>query len=227
MSVVVRAARPPQESARAFAYRVLAMYIREMLFRPGEKLVEADIAAQLGISRTPVHATFEQLAREKLLDLGPRGATVPPLRAQAIGQQLWLQQVAGAAMLGQLYRQRPGRAALEPLEDHVAAEYRMLNGPDLVQGARSTWALHAQLYGLAGLAPVFRALQSAGPDLFRLFRLAEDRRFWQYVADRHAALVQALALHRHEDACRALAQQWAVAEPLLAHCRRTAPQFFV
>ena len=77
--------RAPEESARAFAYRVLSFYIRELLLRPGEKLVETDVAQVLQISRTPVHDTFARLAREKLLCPVPRGAVVPPLDHQPCG----------------------------------------------------------------------------------------------------------------------------------------------
>ena len=44
MFTTVRTMRAPEESARAFVYRVLSLYIREMFLRPGEKLVETDVA---------------------------------------------------------------------------------------------------------------------------------------------------------------------------------------
>ena len=65
MFTTVRTMRAPEESARAFVYRVLSLYIREMFLRPGEKLVETDVAQALQVSRTPVHDTFARLEREK------------------------------------------------------------------------------------------------------------------------------------------------------------------
>ena len=65
MQTDVRSVRAPEESARAFVYRVLSTYIKEMFLHPGEKLAETDVAAELQVSRTPVHDTFSRLEREK------------------------------------------------------------------------------------------------------------------------------------------------------------------
>ena len=95
MSTMIRAVRPPEESARAYSYRVLVMYICEMFFLPGERLVEADIAAQLGVSRTPVHDTFLQLIHEKMLCTGPRSVYVPLLDPENIRQSVWMLRTTG------------------------------------------------------------------------------------------------------------------------------------
>ena len=46
MQTDVRSVRAPEESARAFVYRVLSTYIKEMFLHPGEKLAETDVAAE-------------------------------------------------------------------------------------------------------------------------------------------------------------------------------------
>ena len=74
MQTDVRSVRAPEESARAFVYRVLSTYIKEMFLHPGEKLAETDVAAELQVSRTPVHDTFSRLrAREDAAPGPPRG----------------------------------------------------------------------------------------------------------------------------------------------------------
>ena len=107
MFTALRAVRAPEESARAFVYRILSTYIREMFLRPGEKLVETDVAQELRVSRTPVHDTFARLVREKMLRPAPRGAVVPPLNADAIGQYIWMYRTTCIAVLGELYNNRP------------------------------------------------------------------------------------------------------------------------
>ena len=67
MQTDVRSVRAPEESARAFVYRVLSTYIKEMFLHPGEKLAETDVAAELQVSRTPVHDTFSRLEREEVV----------------------------------------------------------------------------------------------------------------------------------------------------------------
>ena len=46
------------------------------LFKPGERLVESDIAERLGVSRTPVREAFRQLEIEGLAENLPRRGTV-------------------------------------------------------------------------------------------------------------------------------------------------------
>ncbi|MGN0975308.1 MAG: GntR family transcriptional regulator [Gemmiger sp.] len=227
MSTIIRAVRPPEEPARSFAYRVLVFYISELFFQPGERLVESEIAAQLGVSRTPVHDTFLQLSHEKLLTVGPRSACVPLLRPDNVRQLCWMHRTTGIAVLDQLFTHRPATSALEPLERCVAAEYDMLASGSLANAARLNWEFYAELYKLAGYYPVYRALYRAGSDLYRLYRLSEDRASWQYITDQNALLVQALGMHNHEDACVALTRQFDLVEPMLEDCRRRVPQYFV
>lgn len=227
MSTVIRAVRPADEPARAFAYRVLAFYISEMFFLPGEKLVESEIAAQLRLSRTPVHDTFARLTREKLLTTEPRGVFVPLLNTDSIRQLTWMHHTTSVSVLESIYNQHPGMAALEALERLVAVEYDALASGSLARMAGCNQDFYAGLYELAGYAPVYRALHAAGPDLYRLMRLVDDHAVWQYVVDQHTALVQALALHHHEEACEALNRQFALVPPLVQEYRRRMPQYFV
>ncbi|MGN0984212.1 MAG: GntR family transcriptional regulator [Gemmiger sp.] len=226
MSTRIRAIRPPEESAREFAYRIVAMYINEMLFLPGEKLVESDIAAQLGVSRTPVHDTFVQLVREKQLVSEPRGTYVSLLQESGIRQQKWMHQTMGLAVLAVLYNERPAFQELEALERCVAEEQALLEDGRLGAAASCHWKFRAGLYHIAGYGQVYRALYAAGTDFYRLFKMADDPALWRRVVEGDSQLVQALALHSHEKACEAFNGQYALVEPLLAACRRQKPHYF-
>lgn len=224
MFTALRAVRAPEESARAFVYRILSLYIREMFLRPGEKLVETDVAQELRVSRTPVHDTFSRLVREKMLRPAPRGAIVPPLDADAILQFIWMYRTTCIAILGELYNNRP--ASLEPLERCVAAEYEALRTGAVVRMPGLQHHFFVELYRLAGHLPVLAAMEHTTPDLYRMLRMLEDGRMWTYLVDRHAALVQALALHDHEAAVAALDAEFDLFKPLLEECRFQKPQYF-
>ena len=49
---------------------------------------------------------------------------------------------------------------------------------------------------------------------------------WQYIVDRHADLVQALALHDHDAAVAALEAEYNLFDPLLEECRCRFPEYF-
>ena len=49
--------------------------IIEGIFQPGDKLVEADLQAQFGISRSPIRETFRVLEKKGLVEIIPRRGT--------------------------------------------------------------------------------------------------------------------------------------------------------
>lgn len=53
-------------------YHRLRSAILEGVFPPGRRLVEVEVAEQLGVSRTPVREAFQRLAREGLVTNKPR-----------------------------------------------------------------------------------------------------------------------------------------------------------
>src|SRR3954462_1762883 len=63
------------------AYDVVRAEILEGRLPGGLLLSEVEVAARLGVSRTPVHEAFLKLQAEELLELAPRrGAVVVPIR---------------------------------------------------------------------------------------------------------------------------------------------------
>jgi len=60
------------ESYGSFAYRVLRDRIMKLDLLPSTPIVEADIAEELEISRTPVHEAVMRLRDETLIDILPR-----------------------------------------------------------------------------------------------------------------------------------------------------------
>jgi len=71
-------------SLSASAYQDLLARLREGHLGTGERLVEADIATQLGVSRVPVRQALLQLVAEGYLVSTPRGYRVPTLSPQDI-----------------------------------------------------------------------------------------------------------------------------------------------
>jgi DNA-binding GntR family transcriptional regulator len=73
-----------QLSLSASAYEYLLARLRGGHLGKGERLVEADIASQLGVSRVPVRQALLQLVAEGYLVSTPRGYRVPTLSPQDI-----------------------------------------------------------------------------------------------------------------------------------------------
>lgn len=67
--------RHEHENHREYIYRVLHRNIIEMTLKPNTVLNEAEIAAALNVSRTPVHEALKLLAKESLVDIIPSKET--------------------------------------------------------------------------------------------------------------------------------------------------------
>ena len=55
--------------------QTLTEAISEGVFQPGDKLVEADLQSQFGISRSPIRETFRVLEKKGLVEIVPRRGT--------------------------------------------------------------------------------------------------------------------------------------------------------
>ncbi|MFC7411289.1 GntR family transcriptional regulator [Hydrogenophaga atypica] len=74
----------PQPNLGTEAYSYLLHRLRNGSIRPGERLVEADIASHLGVSRVPVRQALMRLVVEGYLVSTPRGYRIPQLQPQDI-----------------------------------------------------------------------------------------------------------------------------------------------
>ncbi len=218
--------RRPEETAREFVYRVLTNYINELMLRPGEKVMESNVAAQLGVSRTPVRATFVQLSREGMLDLSPHRANVPLLRISQIRQLCWMYRTTIEGVLGELFHRNLSHDAFDDLRLCVDEEYRALEGTYMVQMANLDREFYGRVFSLDERAPVYNAMHRAGPDLFRLYRIMEDRNVWHYIVDRHLDIVKALSARNYESAVRAMNLQFDLTEFILDETLKAVPQYF-
>ncbi|MGH2627988.1 MAG: GntR family transcriptional regulator, partial [Anaerolineales bacterium] len=68
--------RPPHPSEPKVVHRLRHLILSRQL-RPGERLVQSDLAEQLGVSRTPIREALHRLASDGLVTIAPhKGATV-------------------------------------------------------------------------------------------------------------------------------------------------------
>ena len=69
--------RDPRESGRDYALRVIKDNILALELEPGSMVSENELAAHLGLSRTPVREALMALAKVRLVDVYPqRGSAV-------------------------------------------------------------------------------------------------------------------------------------------------------
>jgi DNA-binding GntR family transcriptional regulator len=156
--------RPPRRGSGGgsrieLAYREIRARILANVWPPGHQVLEAALAAELGISRTPVRGALIRLHDEGLVDLVPRhGMRVLPLSARDM-RELYEVLSALESMAAELAaRRRPSAAALRPLEQATRDMARALTADDLDAWAAADARFHRHLLELSGNALLVQAV---------------------------------------------------------------------
>jgi DNA-binding GntR family transcriptional regulator len=160
----------------------------------GTRLVEDELAGQLGTSRAPLRAALEQLHREGLVQVQPgRGSFVKGLSVQGILDLYAVRSVLEVfAAERAAVRMQP--EDIEHLRDLVA---RMHDA--VVKGSREGFVhgdinVHRAIWRASGNERLVEMLENLVLPLTVLFRInAEKHDDWPWVVDRHRRLVEALS----------------------------------
>ena len=141
---------PDSRPAAPDAYGLILAAIDEGVYRPGDRLVESELAERLGVSRTPVREALQRLETQSLLARDGRSLIVASLDHN---------------QLAELY---VVRAALEGLAARLAAKHAT---PEEVHVLREMVEADRALIGDA------RALARAHQRFHRQIHLASHNRF--------------------------------------------------
>jgi DNA-binding GntR family transcriptional regulator len=141
------------------AYREIRARILDNAWPPGHQVLEAALAATLGISRTPVRTALIRLHDEGLVELVPRhGMRVLPLSAQDMRELYEVLTALESTAAELAARRRPAAAELRPLERATRDMARALDADDLAAWAAADARFHRHLVELSGNALLAKAV---------------------------------------------------------------------
>jgi len=175
----------------------VSQHLRDMILTgalaPGRELVEIDLSAMLGVSRTPVREALKLLAVEGLVELRPnRSARVPDLQPEAITQLF--EAIAGiegiAAELAAVRITDAELADLRALQDEMEGYHR---ATDLAPYFTINQRIHRLILGASRNKPLQEAHESlyGRAELVRRRALRTPERWDESVAE-HRAIFHAL-----------------------------------
>src|SRR5579875_904392 len=189
---------------------------------PGDRLAEGELAAALGISRTPIREALRQLSNDGLVVVLPHRGTfvraLDPLRSRQLHEaRLLLEPATARAAAARITARQLAR--LRPLLDSALNE---AEAGDMGGASVHSEAFHVTIFRIAG-NEVLLELWSRVWAEWQLFRVCAWRNKPQRpraVAAEHAALYNALAA-RDESLAAAvmtdhLAQAWSYVERFLS-----------
>lgn len=153
-------------------YDQLMQKILDMELQPFQELSEARLAAQFGVSRTPVREAFARLARRGLVDILPqRGTRVSPLSEELIAKSRFIRE-ALERPLARLAAEKltPEIAAL--LEREVALQHTFAKLGDDQSFLQSDDQFHALIAKAAGFESIWDDVREAKFHMDRVRRLS-------------------------------------------------------
>jgi len=206
-------ARP---SLREAAYEALKARILGLDLHPGQRLVERDIATELGVSRVPLREALTLLESEGLVVLVPRqGAVVAPFTRDDV-EHLFEVRENVEVLAFRLAALRRSESDLAAMRASVDAARAALDTHDDAATAAANAGFHAAVVTACG-NPLLRSMLAPLDARVRwLFHLTKQRDTREQ-CEEHAAMLAAIEA-RDEDAVAVLAAQHVASgrEPSLA-----------
>lgn len=137
-------ARLAQKPAQKDAYALILEAIEAGLFRPGDRLVESELAERLGVSRTPVREALQRLETQSMLTRDGRSLIVATLDHNQLAE---LYAVRGAleGLAARLAARHASDEEVRVLQGMVAEDAH-LQGGDPRALARANKRFHRQIH---------------------------------------------------------------------------------
>ncbi|WP_448320068.1 GntR family transcriptional regulator [Streptomyces sp. CO7] len=189
----LHAARARGRNTRQLVYELLRARIVGLELSPGAALSENDLAAELGVSRTPVRESLILLGEEGLVDVYPQlGTFVSRIRPQAVASAQFVREALELAALRDGVAQATERDVLE-LRALLAGQAEADRRGDPETFFRLDEEFHARLMAVGGHGDAWSVVGHAKAHLDRARRLSlplEDR--ITLLVQQHTDVVDAL-----------------------------------
>ena len=184
--------RNTRESGRDFALRVLKDNILRLELAPGSMVSENELAAQLGLSRTPVREALMELSKVRLVEVYPqRGSAVSLVDYDLVEETSFMRRVFECEVV-QLACKMASEEDKVALRDNVELQERYLSTGRTDQLMPLDNELHRMLFAIARKEIMWEMLSSYTVHLDRVRRMSLSAvRNDRNVAD-HRAIVEAV-----------------------------------
>ncbi|WP_374512423.1 GntR family transcriptional regulator [Niveibacterium sp.] len=215
-------------SAAKQVYHALRQQILDMTLLPGTRIIERDIAAEHGTSRTPVHEAVQRLADEGLIEIAPRvGTFVARIPLDQIEEAMLVRTALEAAVVERAAT-RATSEGLARLRAILAEQHACVEANDTRGFHRTDEAFHEALADIAGFPGVWRLIVQAKTqvDRYRRLTLPMPGRMDGVVAE-HEAVVAAMESGHAPQAVAAMRDHLDHVFPVVEIARNFRPDYFV
>jgi DNA-binding GntR family transcriptional regulator len=198
-----------------------------MELRPFQELSEARLAAELGVSRTPVREAFARLARRGLVDILPqRGTRVSPLSEKLIAKSRFIRE-ALERPLARLAAEKLTPEIASLLMREIALQTTFANLSDDQSFLQSDDRFHGLIAKAAGFEAIWDDVREAKFHMDRVRRLSllsQEHMF--FIVGEHEEILARLKDHDVEGAERSITIHLVSVTRELDLIREAHPEYF-
>jgi GntR family transcriptional regulator, rspAB operon transcriptional repressor len=217
-------ARPTPRTNRRTVYETLRRDVLTLELPPGAALSENELAARLGVSRTPVRESLILLAEEGLVQVFPQvGSFVSRVDPARVADAQFLREAVELASLEDLPA-RPDPELVRELRENLAAQRRP--GLDVEEFFALDEAFHHALLRLSGHGNAWTTVVSAKGHLDRARRLGLQATAPPTFTDQHVEILDAVLAGDGTGARRAMRAHLRAVFDDVERIRERTPELF-
>lgn len=214
-------------SASESVYGAIKLRILKLDLHPGRALSEPELAAEYGVSRTPVREALIRLADEGLVDVVPKTGTTVSRIPLALLPEAILVRKALEDITTRHAAQRATGSSLLQLEACLLRQQEIAEQADYETFHLADEAFHATIAVIAGLSGIWTLVERAKMhvDRYRRLTLPQHGRMAQVVIE-HRRVLDAIRDRDAEAASKAMTAHISGLEISIDKVRQGNPAFF-
>lgn len=217
-----------RSTAASLVQDELRRAILAMELRPGEPVVEKQLTARFGTSRTPVREALIRLKEEGLVEIFPQAGTfVARIPIGALPEAVFIRQALECATVDLLAR-IAGDDAIARLDAVIARQHEALDAKDQESFHRADEDFHETLAQLAGYPGIWKIAHNAKNQIDRCRRmtLPVPGRMAMVIRE-HLSILDQLRRGDAPAAAAAMRAHLGTLLPDLVHLQQNNPDYFV
>lgn len=164
--------RAPRETARDYATRVIRDNIIKTVLEPGYMVSENELAAELGVSRTPVREALIELSKTGVVEIYPQhGSMVARIDWDKVEEAIFTRRVLETAVVQEVCRMAR-EEDLHALEENLSIQRLYLERGDVEKLLATDNDFHQTLFAIARKNVSYDLLAGLGVHLDRVRHLS-------------------------------------------------------
>ncbi len=218
--------RQSRESGRDYALRTVKENIITLELAPGSQISENELAAEMGLSRTPVREALIELARVKIIEIQPqKRSTVSRIDCGLVEEARFMRSVLECAVV-ELACRLADPAGLDRLRQNLLLQNFYLDSfyPDTVRDLDNQF--HGILFDIARKPEVFAQIQNISIHFERARSIALSTVKNTRIVEDHQAIMDAISQRDAPRARALMAEHLDRYEIDTAAIREKYPQYF-